>query len=161
MLAAAERPQGERDFAKCWNILRDGKPLEAAEAVASLAIAQDDAVAWLDGKLRPVQKPDGARVQKLLVQLDDDVPEKREAASRELLALGSQIEAEVKRILQQPPSAEVKRHLEEILQEMRSLWLHDLDSVRAVRSVYVLERIGSRRLALALRNSRTATRRLG
>ena len=143
LLAAAERPQADKDFARCWDTLRDGKPLEASEAVASLAAAQDDAVNWLEGKLRPVGKPDAAKVKKWLAQLNENVQTKRDEASRELAALGPLIETEVKQALADPPSAEVKRRLEELQRDLRSLWSSDPDTVRAVRAIYVLERVGS------------------
>jgi WD40 repeat protein len=151
LLAAAERPKADKDFAQRWDTLRDGKPLEALEAVASLAAAGDDAVTWLGGKLSPVRKPDAARVQKLLAQLDDDNAEKRDAASHELAALGDQVETEVKKALESPPSPEAKKRLKDLLQEMRPLWLRDRDAVRAVRAVYVLERVGSERAVKLLK----------
>src|SRR5262249_23657941 len=117
----------------------------------SLAAAKDDGVAWLEDKLAQVRKPDAARVQKLIAQLDDGEQDKRDEASRELRALGAQIEAEVKKALEAPPSAEVKKRLEELLKEMRSLWLRDPDAVRAVRAVHVLERVGSDRAAALLK----------
>jgi hypothetical protein len=151
LLAAAERPQAEKDFAKCWNTLRAGKPLEAGEAVASLAAAQDDAVKWLESKLPPVGKPDAVKVKKWLAQLNDDAQLKRDEASRELATLGPLIETEVKNALANPPSAEVKRRLQELQREMRSLWCSDPDTVRAVRAVYVLERIGSEKAVALLK----------
>src|SRR5258708_10894334 len=78
LLAGAEQPKADKDYAKCWDTLRDGKPLEANEAVASLAAAKDDAVKWLESKLSPVRKPDPAKVQKWLAQLDDGEQTKRD-----------------------------------------------------------------------------------
>ena len=151
LLAAAERPQADKDFAKCWDTLRDGKPLDASETVASLAAGQDDAVNWLESKLRPAGKPDAVKVKKWLAQLNDNAQPKRDEASRELAALGPLIETEVKKALADPPSAEVKRRLQELQREMRSLWSSDPDTVRAVRAVYVLERIGSEKAVALLK----------
>jgi hypothetical protein len=127
------------------------QPLEAAEAVASLAAAQDDAVAWLDGQLRLAQKPDAARVQKLFDQLNDDNADKRYAASRELRQLGTQIEDDVKKMLAGRPSVDAKRRLEDIVADIRSLSVRDADTVRLVGAVYVLERIGSVRATAQLK----------
>jgi hypothetical protein len=151
LLPAAERPKADKDFAKAWDALRDGKPLEALEATAALAAAGDDGVKWLEGKLVPVRKPDPARVKKLIEQLEDGEQAKRDEASRELGALGAQIEAEVKKVLAGEPPAETKRRLEELLKGMRPLWVSDRDTVRAVRGVYVLERIGSERAVKLLK----------
>jgi hypothetical protein len=151
LLAAAERPQADKDFARCWDTLRDGKPLEANEAIASLAAAGDDAVTWLESKLRPVDKPDAVKVNKWLAQLNDDAQPKRDEASRELAALGPLIETEIKNALADNPPAEVKRRLEELQRNLRSLWSSAPDTVRAVRSVYVLERIGSEKAVALLK----------
>jgi hypothetical protein len=151
LLAAADQPKADKDYAKCWDILRDGKPLEANEAVASLATGKDSSVKWLEGKLSPVRKPDADKVKKWLAQLNDDEPLKRDDASRELAALGPLVEEDVKKVLADKPDAEVKRRLEEIMRNMRSLWVSDRDTVRAIRSVYVLERIGSERAMVLLK----------
>jgi WD40 repeat protein len=153
LLPAAERPKADKDFAPRWEALRDGKPLEALEAVASLAAAKDDGVANLEGKLTPVRKPDAARVQKLIAQLNDDDQPKRDEASRQLAALGTQVEAAVKKALESKPSpdAEPKRRLEELLKDMRGLWVGNRDTVPAVRGVYVLERVGSERAVKLLK----------
>ena len=39
LLPAAERPKADKDFTPRWGALRDGKPLEALEAIAALAAA--------------------------------------------------------------------------------------------------------------------------
>jgi WD40 repeat protein len=151
LLAAAAAPKGDKDFARRWGTLRDGKPLEALEAVASLAAAKDDGVAWLEGKLAPVPKPDPAQVRKWLAQLADNDPDKRDAASRELAALGARVEAELKEALKSSSDAEVQRRLKDLLQDARPLWVRDRDTVRAVRGVYVLERVGSDRAVKLLK----------
>jgi hypothetical protein len=151
LLPAAERPKADKDLTKAWDTLLDGKPLKALEAIAALAAAKDDGVVWLEGKLSPARKPDTDRVRKLIEQLNHEDQPKRDEASRELGALGAQVEAELKKALESPPSEEVKRRLKELLQEMRPLWVRDRDAVRAVRAIYVLERVGSERAVKLLK----------
>jgi hypothetical protein len=151
LLPAAQRPKTDKDFAPRWEALRDGKPLDALEAISALAAAGNDGVAYLEGKLAPARKPDPARVQKLIEQLNHDDLPKRDEASQELGALGTQAEAAVKKALEGKPEAEAKRRLEELQKEMRSPWVRDRDLVRAVRGVYVLERVGSERAVKLLK----------
>jgi hypothetical protein len=151
LIPAAERPKADKGFAQRWETLRDGKPLDALEAISALAAAGDDGVAYLEGKLAPARKPDPARVQKLIEQLNHDDQPKRDEASQELGTLGTQVEAAVKKALAGEPTAESKRRLDELLKGMRSLWVSDRDLVRAVRAVYVLERVGSERAVKLLK----------
>jgi hypothetical protein len=151
LLAAAERPKSDRDFAKCWDTLRDGKPMDAAEAVASLAAAGDDAVAFLEGKLTVTKKPEAARVKLLIRQLNDKDEDQRNEASRELRGYGTQIEDDVSKALEANPQGEAKRRLEELQKDMRPPWSRDPDIIRAVRSIYVLERVGSERAVKLLK----------
>jgi hypothetical protein len=151
LLPAAEPPKADKDFAPRWEALRDGKPLDALEAISALAAAGDDGVAFLERKLSPARKPDPARVQKLIEQLNHDDQPKRDEASQELGTLGTQVEAAVKKALANEPPAESKRRLDELLKGMRSPWVSDRDLVRAVRGVYVLERVGSERAVKLLK----------
>jgi WD40 repeat protein len=151
LLTAAERPKSDKEFTKCWDTLRDGKPMDAAEAVASLAAAGDDAVAFLEGKLTVAKKPEAARVKQLIGQLNEKDEDKRNDASRALRGYGTQIEDDVSKALEANPPADAKRRLEELQKDMRPPWSHDPEIIRAVRSIYVLERVGSERAVKLLK----------
>ncbi|HEY7328167.1 MAG TPA: WD40 repeat domain-containing protein [Gemmataceae bacterium] len=147
-------------FDALWSDLaRDART--AHRAVSLLEAAPAWSVPLLDAHLHRVTV-DNKRIEKLLADLDDDVFETRERATRELTRLRYRVEPMLRRALEYKPSLEVRRRLETILAEPKRPPAADL---RMLRAIAVLERIGTseaRRILekLADREAQAALQRL-
>jgi WD40 repeat protein len=142
----AVRPEARRLAAKeretLWTQLADSDALKAQRALWTLIAGGKDAVAMLKGRLRPAERVDPKRLQKLLADLDADEFAVREAASSQLMELGEQVETALETALTNRPSLEVCKRIEYLLVRARSRqW--SLGQLRAMRAVRVLEQIGS------------------
>jgi WD40 repeat protein len=114
----------------------------AFQAVARLAAAGDAAVSLLRPKLRPVPIPDQKRVARLLADLDDNSFDVREAASRELATLGRQVEPDLRKMLNDKPSAELRKRVDSLLAACDALPT-TAQELRELRAVWVLEEVGT------------------
>jgi RNA polymerase sigma factor (sigma-70 family) len=100
-------------------------------------------VPLLREKLQPVTlKVDGARIARLITELDDDQFAVREAAEKELDRLGEVTSPALQKALAGQPSPEVRRRLERLLDKQDEENLAP-ERLRARRSLDVLERIGT------------------
>jgi WD40 repeat protein len=121
-----------------WSDLaRDART--AYRAVQTLTAAPAQAVPFLGERLPPVTV-DVKRVEKLLMDLDAEQFEVREAASRELSRMRYRVEPMLRRALADRPSLEMARRLRAILAEPKRPSAEDL---RRLRAIAVLERIGT------------------
>jgi len=96
-------------------------------------------VSFLDDHLQPV-RVDGKRIERLLADLDGNEFAAREAAERELTELGDRAEPRLRQALEDKPSLEMRRRLQAILAGPKRL---SADSLRTLRAIAVLERIGT------------------
>jgi hypothetical protein len=93
-------------------------PLRAYQAFHRLARAPGDVIAVLRERLRPVPPPDPGRLARLLRQLDRDDFAERERAMDALRQLGPPAEGGLKRALTAERSAEVRRRVGVVLEEL-------------------------------------------
>jgi hypothetical protein len=100
------------------------------------------AVAFLNRRLQPVPEPDRERTQRLIADLDSEKFAARQQAVQHLGQLGEPVVPLLKEALAKQPSAEAKRHLEELLDRAEALPTSG-EALRALRAVGVLERIGT------------------
>jgi WD40 repeat protein len=134
--------------ADAWADLASPDPKVGLAAVRDLA-ADPDAVRLLREKFTA---PDPARLAKLVAELDAPAFAAREAASKELAALGEAAEAALRAAAKGSPSAEVRQRAEALIRR-----LYPTDGgrsgarLRAVRAVEVLERVGSPEAAALVR----------
>jgi WD40 repeat protein len=113
-----------------WSDLFSDAPA-AYKAVARLSGFPKETVAFLDGRLSPVEvKPP----DKLFARLDDEDLDVRESASKELTALGTAAEPTIRKVLASTSSIEVRVRLEKILAQNR---------LGLLRALEVLESIGT------------------
>jgi hypothetical protein len=148
-LAADSAPAREPE--SLWADLAGEDPHKAYRAVQGLAAAPVPAVAYLKDHLRPVPEVEARRVERLLADLDRDDFEVREAAAKELTELGERAEPALRQALQETRSAEVRKRLEALLSASKGV--PPRETLRALRAVWVLERVGTteaRRLLEAL-----------
>jgi WD40 repeat protein len=134
--AAAAEP------AKLWSNL--GLGLDRADAgwgaVTALAATPGKTVALLKERLQPVPVP--ARLDRLIADLDDSEFEVRAKAARDLERLGPEVVPALRRAMEETSSAEVRRRLETILENLSDRPLR-AEALRGVRAVRVLEQIGT------------------
>jgi hypothetical protein len=91
--------------------------------------------------LRPAVPADLKRLPKLIADLDNPMFAVRNAASKELEALGDRIKEDLREALKGNRSLERGRRLEALLAECR--FVHDPEALRCIRAIQVLERIGT------------------
>jgi hypothetical protein len=147
-LAAA--PAGNPGPDGLWADLRSGDAAAAWRAVRGLAARPDAAVGLIRDRLRPAAArpaPTPPDVPALVRKLDAPAFADREAAGRDLQALGWQIEPDLRKALRETSSAEVRDRLERILARLGRPTAEDVQHTRAVE---VLERIGSAAAAAVL-----------
>ncbi|WP_088251972.1 WD40 repeat domain-containing protein [Fimbriiglobus ruber] len=161
------------ETSKSWEELASKDPATAFRAAGTLAANPAGAMVVLGEKLRPA--PKSRTTAALVADMDDPVFSVRDVATRELFWRADRESAELKRILANTRSAEVRLRLDGILQTAPSPWPKlTAEELRQARAVGALEAIGTpdaRRLlkalaggdpyALLTREARVALRRLG
>ncbi len=144
--AVTRRPYAQRDLTQAeltqhWNDLGSDNALIAQRAIAALAAARQ-AVPWLRRELRPAPALDHTRLGRQLTDLDSDQFAARERAMTALAQLGWAGLPVLRKAMATPPSHEVRRRLEKIIERLEE---QDLPSaeLQARRAVAVLEQIGT------------------
>jgi hypothetical protein len=132
-----------------WADLASADAARAHRAVYTLAAAPRRAVPFLKAHGRPARGPDRKRVEKLLADLDSERFALRQAAARELAALGEPVEPALRRILRGKPSVEVARRVQAILAAPRAA--PSAEVLRGLRAIRALELIGSPEARAVLR----------
>jgi WD40 repeat protein len=133
----------EADRAKRWAALLAADTDTAWRAMGELAADPAGTVAFLKTHLKPTPAPTDADVDRLLARLAAPAFAAREAAARDLDALGGLAVAKVRDRLAGVTSAEVRQRLDEFLKR------HDRPGrttgyrLREMRSVELLEMIGT------------------
>jgi hypothetical protein len=139
--AAAGQAPSEKDMGGWWADLAGDDVGRAYAAVWRLAEAPGAVTPFLRRHLRPATDAEYRESKGLIEQLDSDSFENREKAFARLSGLGGQAVAAMRRALEQTPSPEVKRRLEDLLSRKRPRVT--AEQARRLRAVQVLERIGS------------------
>ena len=124
-----------------WDDLADADAGKAYRAGWRLASDAEASVAFLRKRLRPAEV-DADVIAKALASLDSDDFEEREAASRRLAKLGDLAGPALRTALEGKPSDEARRRMEELVRRLDEP-VREPDQARALRSVEVLERVGS------------------
>ena len=128
-----------------WKALEGSDGKKAEEALRTLAARPAEAVPFLKKQVKPVPgvKPDAARIQKLIADLDAPRYAVREAAMRDLERLGHLARDAVLEALKKPTiTPEVRERLEKLTDAVNkpdtgAEWM------RPLRAVEALERIGT------------------
>jgi WD40 repeat protein len=125
-----------------WLDLASDAPAERARAVRSLAALGDKVVPVLEAHLRGVMERE-KRLDRLVADLDADRYAVRERASRELRELGPAIEPWLRRVLASRPPLEVRLRAQRLLVRLRKKEEAPHSLAGALRSIAVLEQIGT------------------
>jgi hypothetical protein len=148
--SAVEPPRDELE--QQWTALGANNPVRIERAMNAFVAKPEQAVAFLRKRLWPAPVADPRRLTDLLASLDSNIFSEREKAMRELESLGEVIEGDLKKVLRQRPSAEVRHRIDKLLEKTRRERLFPSeDRIRAIRAVEVLERIGNCAARRALR----------
>jgi WD40 repeat protein len=124
-----------------WQDLGGEDVSEAHRAVWKLASTPDVSLPFLASRVARVAERDPARLPRLIADLDHDDFAVRSAAARELLEFRELAVPALRGALKEQPSAEVRKKVEEILANRKEAATPD--ARRRLRSIQILERIGS------------------
>jgi hypothetical protein len=141
--ALAAKDVTAKELDRLWQDLGGTDGPAAWQAIVSLAAGREKTVALLKDRLEPAKSADAAQLRRLIADLDSDQFDVRESASAALKKLGAVARPALEEALKGSPSAEAKRRIEELLAGLKELQLAP-EALRGVRSVQVLEQIGTR-----------------
>jgi WD40 repeat protein len=142
----------DTELGALWTDLATPDAVRAGRAVGQLIRSPAKVVELLKARLVPDDGKVSKRIDQLLVNLDDDSFDVREAASKDLEALGTEARPSLLGMRDSTTSIEVRRRVQDLLDDPRSLYPTG-EALRQTRAIEVLEHIGSaeaRRLLKAL-----------
>jgi hypothetical protein len=132
----------DRDVESHWAALARPEGRNAYEAMVALGSAPEQTLTLFRTRLRPSVSPNLKRINALIADLGQGQYDVRERASDQLNRLGEEVEAPLRQALQGNIGLESRRRAERILLKLNSNGL-SAETLRGLRSVEVLERIGS------------------
>ena len=132
----------EKELALRWEALGGRDAARAEEAIWMLVSAAEQSVPYLQQRLRPLRLPTEEQRRALLVRLDSGRPAVRRQAQEELRLLGGLIRPVLQKVLEGKPSLEVRRRLEELLEDCDRPATSP-QRLQRWRALEVLERAGS------------------
>jgi WD40 repeat protein len=135
--AVAEKP-----LAAWWTDLVSEDAKRAGDAIAGLLRKPEASGAFLQERLHPDKVLDEKHLTRLLAELDGNTFKTRETASRELARLGERAEAALRRALDNRPSLEARRRIEDLLNKLERGELPP-ETLRTLRAIEVLEHLGT------------------
>jgi RNA polymerase sigma factor (sigma-70 family) len=135
------KPLSPRQLEVCWLALMDADTAKAYDAVWSLVAAQEQAVPFLQKHLLPVPRLEAKTVARLIADLDSDDFKVRQKATEELTKLGDAIAPALQGALDSKPSLEVRRRIQQLLDQTRD-WT--AERLRDHRAIQALEHIATR-----------------
>jgi hypothetical protein len=132
-----------KDLDKLWLELADEKPEVGYAAIWTLSAANKPAVALLKQKLHAEKPATGEQVKELLLKLDNEKYQTREAAFGALKKLGAVIEADLRAALEDTKvSAESRKRLQKLLETLDKRPASP-EELRFVRALQVLEHMAT------------------
>jgi len=130
----------KKELESCWADLLGDDADKAHRAIGSLVAAPKQSVPFLLGRLKPIVVAD-RRIQQWIADLDSATFATRQAAVKQLEKLGDRALGPLKKALNGNVGLEARRRLEQILNNMSDM--PGPETVRTVRAIMVLERIGT------------------
>jgi hypothetical protein len=129
-----------KDLEALWADLASEDAAKAYDSGGRLLSVPETAYAFLDKHLRPAID-ETERIRRLIEALNDDEFPKRQVARKDLEHFGLLAEPELRRMLDGKPSAETRRAVEALLDDLGTV--RSAEERRQMRAVWVLEQIGS------------------
>src|SRR5262249_4591690 len=132
-----------------WKDLAGDDAAKAYQAAWALDAAPEQAAKLLRERATAAPKVDAARVAKLIAALDDDEYDTREAASKELAALGKSVEDALRAGRKKGASPEARYRIDVLLEQFVK-GTGPSEERAKLRAVEVLERLGTKEAREAL-----------
>jgi hypothetical protein len=145
---AALGTAAEKDAA--WAALLAREPSKSIAATWAMADAGANAVALLRDRVKPIEPIAAEKIRQWIADLADSAFTKREAATKELAALGERAEPALRAALAANPSPEQRQRLDKLL--AAPLEAPPPETLRFLRAVQALEAIGSAEARAMLRD---------
>lgn len=136
------KPLEAKQLEAMWGDLADSDAAKAYVAICALAERPAQAVSLLKTHLKPVPAPDAKKIAQLIKDLDGRFPE-REKAMKELRRLGVLAAPALREAQKSKPTLEAHKRMDELLRALEGP-VTDPETLRAVRSAEVLERVGTK-----------------
>jgi RNA polymerase sigma factor (sigma-70 family) len=136
-LAAAARSAKDVELPKAWADLLSDDSFTMRRGLWLLAAGPKDSVAFLADAVRPPETVEEKRVARLIADLDDENFEVRQQAQAALAKLGRAAEPGLRKALQQAPSIELRRRLQDLLAPM------ERERRRTLQAIEILELIST------------------
>ncbi len=128
---------------QCWTSLAGEDPVTAFKSIWQMVASGEQAVSFLERKLRIPPVKNFKELKTLLSKLDDDAFQTRERATKQLIQLGRGIEPILRKALEDATSNEVRFRLNAILKQFKTESTNPAEVLRHQRAARVLEVIGS------------------
>jgi RNA polymerase sigma factor (sigma-70 family) len=145
-LSQKRRPQKvgvtPKNLEMLWYDLASADAAKAYQAIWILVGAPKQSLPFLKEHLHPAPSADSKRIDQLVHKLDSERFVARDEASKELTNLGEMAEPALRKALQNPPSLETRRRVEELLETLRRP-VASGQKLQGLRAVQVLEHIGT------------------
>jgi WD40 repeat protein len=133
----------QETFERLWHDLASEQAIVAYDAVQQLSVRSNLVLEQFRKRIGRVEGVGLATITARIADLDADDFDRREAASKELAALGAQAEPALRKALDEKPSAEARARIEKLLKPLNQWIVTDPDTLRALRAIWVLQRIGT------------------
>ncbi len=149
----SDRAPAAEQLAGLWDRLAADNATDAYSAIWQMASGGESVVRFLQSKITAVAKaPDRAqRVRALIENLDSTFADIREKSASELAEIGADAEPQIRAALAKAASDPRKKQLEDILARLKSARPHQGESLRTLRAIRVLDRIGGEQAADVLK----------
>jgi WD40 repeat protein len=131
------------EFLKVWEDLGSADPKRAQESVWRLTDNQAETVLQVKNVLRPVDFKDAECFDQLIAELDNEKYNRRELATKRLCGMGVLAEPALQQALEREPSEEMKARINKVLKLLPGNGIGDADTLRKLRAVWILYRIGT------------------
>jgi hypothetical protein len=140
---APPKPLDAKELEAMWTDLASDNAAKAYVAICALAERPGQAVTLLKAHLKPVPPQDPKKIAGLIKDLDSDRAADSDKAMQQLRQLGGIAKPALSAALKGKPTPQARKRSEELLAALEGP-VTDTETLRAVRSAEVLERIGSK-----------------
>jgi RNA polymerase sigma factor (sigma-70 family) len=139
-LQPPQKDLSAREFAGLWEDIGSADGVTAYHAMVALIGGGDRAMAQVQERLQPIRPSQTAR---WIAELDHDEFKVRQAAIDALWQLGPAAKPALSKALDNNPSLDARRRIEEVLETIGKGRLHP-EVLRGLRAIFVLEHLDSR-----------------
>jgi WD40 repeat protein len=133
---------GANEVEDRWNDLMGNDGTKAFSAINALAAVPQQAVRFLQERLKPAAAPDTKLIDQWISELDSNKFAARQKASKELEKQGELATPALQQVLANHPTPETRKRVEELLTKVNHQALNG-ERLRLVRAIEVLEQTGT------------------